>query len=66
MKKTVRRVRLADFIFAFITVVVVFMIMVLIVSKSEAADKAYMQKHGKTGVEYVADAESDFTYAHEM
>lgn len=57
MRKTIGKIRLSDWLMAVVTVIIVFSILGFIVIKSEAADKAYMRKHGKTGVEYVVDAD---------
>ena len=57
MRKTIGKIRLSDLLLAVVTVIIVFSILGFIVIKSEAADKAYMRKHGKTGVEYVVDAD---------
>lgn len=57
MRKTIGKIRLSDLLLAVVTVIIVFSILGFIVIKSEAADKAYMRKHGKTDVEYVVDAD---------
>ena len=57
MRKTIGKIRLSDLLLAVVTVIIVFSILGFIVIKSEEADKAYMRKHGKTGVEYVVDAD---------
>lgn len=57
MRKTIGKIRLSDLLLAVVTVIIVFSILGFIVIKSEAADKAYMRKHAKTGIEYVVDAD---------